>query len=329
MLIDLHSVRVSLTSHDERILEHWQHLFAYELVDEASGSWERNADIFLEAVVDYNMPPLPSWPPIYESVDPVITVFKDDSEQLLLRYSDSGYAQIRLSTNKLKKVNSVQVLIVFAEPSINTGTIEDLTLMGLAPLLRRQGLFLIHAFAASRDNEAVLFVGPSGSGKTSSGLALLEAGWQYLANDLAILSSDVTPCALLSPGTIKIARDTFFLLPSYEGLVTLNPFKPGHVKVSVPRQAFVLTEAMIRPAPIRTVLFPSIVHSPEHQMRPIPRAIGFARLMASSMDKWDQGIWDEHMEFLENMSYKVEFFDLFLGANMNELSHFLHDFLLH
>ena len=70
---------------------------------------------------------------------------------------------------------------------------EDLTTLALAPLLRRLGLFMIHAFTAALSGKAVMFVGPSGSGKTSCGLALASAGWQILANDVALMQESGGP----------------------------------------------------------------------------------------------------------------------------------------
>jgi serine kinase of HPr protein (carbohydrate metabolism regulator) len=62
------------------------------------------------------------------------------------------------------------------EGVLRNGRFEDVTFTSLAPLLRRHGYYLLHAFAAVKEGHAILLVGPSGSGKTTTGLHLLEAG---------------------------------------------------------------------------------------------------------------------------------------------------------
>ncbi|MEK8023115.1 MAG: hypothetical protein AAB229_04840 [Candidatus Hydrogenedentota bacterium] len=55
----------------------------------------------------------------------------------------------------------------------------------LALLLRRRGLFLLHAGGAvSPDGTAMLFTGRSGAGKSTTAFRLAEAGWTYLGDDM-------------------------------------------------------------------------------------------------------------------------------------------------
>jgi hypothetical protein len=61
--------------------------------------------------------------------------------------------------------------------------------------LKGANVVALHAAALGHGDSAVLLVGPSGVGKTTLTLRLLEAGWSYLTDDLAI----VTPAGLVRP----------------------------------------------------------------------------------------------------------------------------------
>jgi hypothetical protein len=54
------------------------------------------------------------------------------------------------------------------------GVFEDVVAIGLSPLLRRRGMFLIHAFAAAPTpyHAGVVLIGDIGAGKTTTGLAM-------------------------------------------------------------------------------------------------------------------------------------------------------------
>lgn len=64
----------------------------------------------------------------------------------------------------------------------------------LAWLLRERGRFALHASAVARDGLGLLCAGDSGSGKSSTALALIGAGWDWLADDVALFEPGPMPC---------------------------------------------------------------------------------------------------------------------------------------
>jgi len=59
----------------------------------------------------------------------------------------------------------------------------------LQEMLKRRGLFMMHAAALSDRGRGVLLAGESGAGKSTLALALLRGGWDFLGDDTVFLSS--------------------------------------------------------------------------------------------------------------------------------------------
>lgn len=66
---------------------------------------------------------------------------------------------------------------------------RPLLTLALMELLRRRELYPLHAACLSSGGTGVLVCGPSGSGKSTLALALLEAGLDFLGDDLVFLQS--------------------------------------------------------------------------------------------------------------------------------------------
>jgi hypothetical protein len=149
-----------------------------------------------------------------------------------------------------------------------------------------------------------------------------------LANDMTLISQTDVPRALLSPGSVRISSNTFSLLPHYSNLQAKYPRISSQYKASIPRIEFVDNANPLFSAPIKFILFPTVGAHKIHQLTLIPRAIGLARLLEASLDQWDQGTWENHIGFLENLSHEIEFYELRLGHDMSVLPRILEQSLM-
>lgn len=109
---------------------------------------------------------------------------------------------------------------------------------------RIEGFVTLHAAAVARDGKLVLIAGESGAGKTTLTLALLDAGWGYLTDDLAPVSTATglvhpfpKPLGVKDPAAWEAVRDAFagtsleppdgsFLVPPSRWDVVTEPMEP-------------------------------------------------------------------------------------------------------
>ena len=238
----------------------------------------------------------------------------------------SGQIQICLKRNQEKMLDAnhrAKAIVKITREILDNGGFEDVMTLALAPFLRRQGFFMVHAFTAAIGQQAVMFAGPSGQGKTSAGLVLVCNGWSFLANDVTLLSTNGSVKALLSPGTVHTWPSTLTLLPHLTRLLEQQQPHPYHGKIPIPRLALLARNSPQLSAEMTAVYFPEITRHGEHTIIPLNRAEGLARLMESSIDQWDRSAWQGHIDFLVRLSHQVTFRQLMLGQNLSTLPELL------
>lgn len=91
----------------------------------------------------------------------------------------------------------------------------------LVEMLKRHGLYSVHAAAAERDGRALLLPGASGSGKSTLAIALARHGWGFMSDDLVLLSrAGGRVRALAFPDEVDVTDETASWFPELAGLAT-------------------------------------------------------------------------------------------------------------
>lgn len=317
MYLQLHDLHIRLHSNDAVIQKAWQQLFRGWFVSDANQVLKPDASLFLSLTQERPMPP--AEPPFFcdsdlKPAEPgILSVYHGKKGTVLLHFLDGAWITVPL--NGLTAVNGVLLQQAMAH-----GRFEDITFTSLAPLLRRAGYFLVHAFAAAKDDRGVLIVGPSGSGKTTTGLSLLLNGWKLLANDVLMLQ--IRPdgvYALPTPGAIGIRPPTLKLLPQLRDLVgDLSGI--GQIDVTPALGNWVEWGEAVR---VTAVYFPHIESRPQSQLAPLNRAVCLAHLMTESADQWDTAMLPAHLDILQKLSQQAAPYTLHLGPDVNQLPHLL------
>ncbi len=124
------------------------------------------------------------------------------------------------------------VSIVLGAPNGNAdwlGSRPFLTLP-LVELMKRQGLFCVHAAGLVIRGRAVVIAGPSGSGKTTLTIALLRGGFGFLSDDMVFLRPNNSGVHVLSfPDELDVTQTTARLFPELRELGDREP-DPGWSK---------------------------------------------------------------------------------------------------
>ena len=190
--------------------------------------------------------------------------------------------------------------------------LDDITTICIAPLLRLQNHYLIHSFAAQKGDQTILLVGPSGSGKTTSGLALLQSGWDFLNNDTSLLhDSQKSIQTYPTFDMIRIRSETAALL--HEEQFPIYPTTTASFS-----KAFKI--GLGKPAELTAVYFTTIIPNSPTQIKPLPKAVALAKLIEASLDLWDTANMEKHLAFLTRLCDKTAVFELQCGTDIKNLS---------
>ena len=316
MLVCFNDIHVQLLSPDAEIQEQWARLF---------NGWPQagiaTPDITLRLELTNKLPNLPTSHPIfsdshrYPGENGVLDVYQAEEEHVLLHFL--GGAQVKVPLKPPVPTEPLAAAGWMTPDVFHDGRFLDITYTSLAPLFRRHGYFMVHAFAASKNGRGVLIVGPSGSGKTTTGLSLILAGWQLLCNDVLLIQN--SPDGIIAhptPDDITIRPKTFMLLPE------LTQFVPAGKSLD---QVVDLTGndlangCWANATPLRAIYIPKIEERQRSEKRPLSRAVCLAQIMEESIDKWDKQTLSEHINTLQVLVHQAHPYTLHLGSNLNEL----------
>lgn len=200
------------------------------------------------------------------------------------------------------------------QPAVDTyGVLEDLIAIALSPHLRRRGQFLIHAFAAAYQGQGVLIVGGIGAGKTTTGMSLLNAGWQLLSNDSPILT--VEGQVRRYPGVLAAYPETFARFPTTAHLAQTPVNKTGRQKITYPAEA-VWPDVWLAQAPLRLILFPQIENRASHELERLSPPAALTRLLPHAVEQWDRPLIPRHLALLRTLVEQAPAYLLHLSPDV-------------
>lgn len=134
------------------------------------------------------------------------TVMIDD--RLYMNYGERG----RLLCDPQR--GRVDVSILESESDDEWLVTHPMFLPGFHELLKRRGLYSLHASALSVDGNGVLFPGTSGSGKSTMSIGLMQQGFDFLGDDTVFLAQgDIGLEVLAFPDVIDYTDRTAELFP--------------------------------------------------------------------------------------------------------------------
>lgn len=319
---DFHGVSITGQTRSRDIQEKWQEAFA----SRPEPSQPDQPNIYCELNLCETVPAPPAGQLIF--TDDLLAYYRTDS-LITCHFPRFGQLKFDLSAGWTKGVITPAGLH-------NLAVLEDVLAIALAPHLRRHGQFLIHAFSAAKNGKAILLVGERGAGKTTTGMSLLNAGWQLLSNDSPIINREGD--ILSYPGLLAAYPQTFEWILGDQGsgsgeqrLATSHQL-PATIHYPLPTKHYASAESLwpdvwADHAPIGAICFPRINPEVGHKLEPLSPAGTLRRLLTHSIEQWDKAMIPAHLSALRQLVDQAPGYILHLGPDVLAIPHYLESHL--
>lgn len=201
---------------------------------------------------------------------------------------------------------------------MHASLIEYLFHLALIELLRRRGLYTIHATALEKHGQGILIPGNSGRGKTTSFISLLRSGYRYLSDDHPLFRDAGDHVELLPfPIKINVTEDTIRFFPELRDAPD-DLLHPGF-----PKRAFYAEDlyptsmgGCCRPA---LVLFPHVVDAPHSHLELLPKSRALEMLLPQALLVYDPEIAKREFQVLVKIIQQVTCYRVHFGRDMLDL----------
>jgi hypothetical protein len=192
-----------------------------------------------------------------------------------------------------------------------------LFMLPLMEMLKRRGVYGLHAAALSAGGRGLLLAGGSGAGKSTLALALLRGGFNFLGDDMCFLVTDaVGPRVLSFPDEIDVAEGTAGLFPELHFLLD-RPLPPGARKhpLLVEEVYGVRPVAACRPA---VLVFPRVAHAERSVLTPMDPAEALLELVPNVL-LTEPRASQAHLDTLASLAERCRCYRLATGSDLERL----------
>jgi hypothetical protein len=188
----------------------------------------------------------------------------------------------------------------------------------LTELLKRNGLFTVHATALEYRGRGVLIPGYSGQGKTTSFLSLLRSGFHYLSDDYPLLRDRGTHMELLAfPMKIDVTDRTIEFFPE------LRNAAPGVLQQGVYKKNFqaedLYADSIGSSCTPAIILFPCVVDMPHSCLEPLPKSRALEAILPQGLLVYDQAVARLEFRVLSRLVQQVDCYRLHFGRDILDL----------
>ncbi len=192
---------------------------------------------------------------------PVRPVYEPETGEVLYAEEDDAlyvdYGRVRA----LVRGAAGSALVSVLEPveEVAWAATRPLVTLPLLELLKRRGVFGVHAAGVALDGHGIALAGSSGSGKTTLALALALAGFDLLGDDMLFLRAENgEPVLLAFPDELDVSETTVSFFPELEARLRQDALAGAAKRQLDPTALEAAVVAGARPA---LVLFPQIAPS--------------------------------------------------------------------
>ena len=250
---------------------------------------------------------------------PVRTVYEPETGEVLYDpehdelYVDYGRVRARC------RAAAGETLVAALDPVANSAwaITRPLFTLPLLEVLKRRGIYGVHAAAVAQGGRAITLAGGSGIGKTTLAVAFAHAGFDFLGDDMVFLSEVDGELAILAfPDELDVSERTVSFFPEVGD--RLRPdLLPGSPKRQLPPDGSV--GAVIEAADPAILLFPRIVMAAERSsLEPLDRDQALLEL-APNVLLTDSPSSQRHLEILGRLAGKSSCYRLSVARDFDEV----------
>jgi len=253
--------------------------------------------------------PLESARPVY---DPPVgeVVYDDETDQLYIGYGprlrvlcDPGSGRARASAAGM----SEEDLWALSHPLFTLPLVE---------LMKRRGLYGLHAGGVCRDGRALLLCGTSGSGKSTLTLALARAGFAFLGDDTLFLAHRPEGLKVLAfPDEFDLTDQTVSFFPELATL--LGDSRPAGWRKRQVRVEHAYGAAVVWESDPGVLVFPRVSGRPTSELIPLSRGEALLELVPNVL-LTEARSSQAHLDALAELTERSDCYRLETGTDLEE-----------
>ena len=189
----------------------------------------------------------------------------------------------------------------------------------LSELLKRQGLYTIHATSLERGGHGVLIPGFSGRGKTTACISLLRSGYRCISDDHPLLRMTTKGLEVLSfPEKVDVTENSMKFFPEFKGNLAQEKLYHGLIKRYFYVEDF-YPGGTARSCKPSLLLFPQVVDHPTSHVEPILKRLAFEEVLPHGLLVYEKTIAKKEFQALSNLIQTVKAYRLYFGKDVLDL----------
>lgn len=191
-------------------------------------------------------------------------------------------------------------------------------------MLKRRGLYSLHAAGLSANGRALVLPGTSGSGKSTLAVALARAGLGFLGDDTLFLSSGAEGLRVLAfPDEVDLTEQSLGFFPEVGPWLT--PATDGWQKRQLPAGRVFDTEIVWESAP-GVLVFPQIAGRRKSRLEPIDAGEALLELVPNVL-LTEPVSSQAHLDALASLARSSRCYRLQTGTDLDSAARLLLDLL--
>ncbi|MGH7801230.1 MAG: hypothetical protein ACREOW_11500 [Thermodesulfobacteriota bacterium] len=195
----------------------------------------------------------------------------------------------------------------------------SLLIIGFILLLWQYDFHELHAAGLAEEGKGLLIVGPTGSGKSSLTLSLVQAGWNYLTDDMLIFrhtNSAVEAFPLRR--YFKIDKAIGAKYPKLKPQLD-NPLEQLENEAYIYIDEIYDNQLTQKCVP-RLIIFPKITHKETSFIEPIKRSDAFINLFQTNCYGmfFDKHIARRRIDVIKELVYQADCYQMSVGLDLYE-----------